>query len=112
MVLGDSDVPVSSLPDGELGGLEAGRTRQWREIGLGALILRDLGGSSIRLLSLHERFCVGPRWSLTRCDGCLWVHEGDAHRTGMAGTRPAMTQRTTARHPIRKYFDGFSPSAR
>jgi 3,4-dihydroxy 2-butanone 4-phosphate synthase/GTP cyclohydrolase II len=56
---GAAGVPVSSLPDGEQSGSEAERTRQWREIGLGAQILRDLGVSSIRLLSSHERTYVG-----------------------------------------------------
>ena len=44
---------------GERSSSEAERTRQWREIGLGAQILRDLGVSSIRLLSSHERTYVG-----------------------------------------------------
>jgi len=52
---GASGVPVASLPSGS----EAERSRQWREIGLGAQILRDLGVSSIRLLSSHERTYVG-----------------------------------------------------
>ena len=56
---GASGVPVARLPDGEPKGAEAERTRQWREIGLGAQILRDLGVSSIRLLSSHERTYVG-----------------------------------------------------
>jgi 3,4-dihydroxy 2-butanone 4-phosphate synthase/GTP cyclohydrolase II len=56
---GASGVPLTSLPDGEPTGSEAERTRQWREIGLGAQILRDLGVSSIRLLSSHERTYVG-----------------------------------------------------
>jgi 3,4-dihydroxy 2-butanone 4-phosphate synthase/GTP cyclohydrolase II len=56
---GASGVPVATLPDGERHGSEAERTRQRREIGLGAQILRDLGVSSIRLLSSHERTYVG-----------------------------------------------------
>ena len=38
---------------------EAARSRQWREIGLGAQILKDLGISSIRLLSSRKRTYVG-----------------------------------------------------
>ena len=33
--------------------------RQWREIGLGAQILKDLGISSIRLLASSKRTYVG-----------------------------------------------------
>ena len=35
------------------------RAREWREVGLGAQILRDLGVSSIRLLASHDRRYVG-----------------------------------------------------
>jgi len=35
------------------------RESEWREVGLGAQILRDLGISSIRLLSSRERHYVG-----------------------------------------------------
>ncbi len=48
---GTAGVPVLSIPkSGETASGEA-RTRQWREIGLGAQILKDLGVSSIRLLT-------------------------------------------------------------
>ena len=40
-------------------GTEAARSRQWREIGLGAQILKDLGISSIRLLASSKRTYVG-----------------------------------------------------
>ena len=56
---GASGVPVATLPDGEHTRSEVERSRQWREIGLGAQILRDLGVSSIRLLASHERTYVG-----------------------------------------------------
>ena len=56
---GTAGVPIASLPDGEPRPSEVERTRQWREIGLGAQILRDLGVSSIRLLSSQERTYVG-----------------------------------------------------
>ncbi|MSP82265.1 MAG: 3,4-dihydroxy-2-butanone-4-phosphate synthase [Alphaproteobacteria bacterium] len=38
---------------------EAARRRQWREIGLGAQILRDLGVDNIRLLATRSRQYVG-----------------------------------------------------
>jgi 3,4-dihydroxy 2-butanone 4-phosphate synthase/GTP cyclohydrolase II len=48
---GTAGVPVVSIPkSGETASGEA-RTRQWREIGLGAQILKDLGVNSIRLLT-------------------------------------------------------------
>ncbi len=52
-------VPASELPhDGEVGS-EAARSRQWREIGLGAQILKDLGIVSIRLLTSGDHRYVG-----------------------------------------------------
>ena len=56
---GTAGVPVQALPqDGETAA-EAARTHQWREVGLGAQILKDLGVRSIRLLSSSERTYVG-----------------------------------------------------
>ena len=54
---GTAGVPVN-LPQ-EAAGTEAARTRQWREVGLGAQILKDLGVSSIRLLSSRKLTYVG-----------------------------------------------------
>jgi 3,4-dihydroxy 2-butanone 4-phosphate synthase/GTP cyclohydrolase II len=56
---GTAGVPVT-MPDREPpSSTAAARERQWREIGLGAQILRDLGISSIRLLASRERTYVG-----------------------------------------------------
>ena len=53
---GTAGVPVKSVTDE---GTEALRARQWREIGLGAQILRDLGVVSIRNLATSARSSVG-----------------------------------------------------
>src|SRR5215469_15612286 len=56
---GSAGVPASALPHDGDRGAEAARQRQWREIGLGAQILKDLGISSIRLLTSAEHRYVG-----------------------------------------------------
>jgi 3,4-dihydroxy 2-butanone 4-phosphate synthase / GTP cyclohydrolase II len=60
---GSVGVPVSAIPkNGEISAgasSDAERARQWREIGLGAQILRDLGISSIRLITAAEHRYVG-----------------------------------------------------
>jgi 3,4-dihydroxy 2-butanone 4-phosphate synthase / GTP cyclohydrolase II len=52
-------LPVAALPQDGDRGSEAARQRQWREIGLGAQILKDLGITSIRLLTSSEHRYVG-----------------------------------------------------
>jgi 3,4-dihydroxy 2-butanone 4-phosphate synthase/GTP cyclohydrolase II len=56
---GTAGVPLAEIPHEGDTGTEAARSRQWREIGLGAQILKDLGISSIRLLSSSQRTYVG-----------------------------------------------------
>jgi 3,4-dihydroxy 2-butanone 4-phosphate synthase / GTP cyclohydrolase II len=56
---GTAGVPVAQIPQESDTGTEAARSRQWREIGLGAQILKDLGISSIRLLTSSKRTYVG-----------------------------------------------------
>jgi 3,4-dihydroxy 2-butanone 4-phosphate synthase/GTP cyclohydrolase II len=41
------------------GGSEASRLEQWREVGLGAQILKDLGVKSIRVIATRERQYMG-----------------------------------------------------
>jgi 3,4-dihydroxy 2-butanone 4-phosphate synthase / GTP cyclohydrolase II len=48
---GTAGVPVSSIPKSEETASGEARSRQWREVGLGAQILKELGVSSIRLLT-------------------------------------------------------------
>ncbi|MBX6426665.1 MAG: 3,4-dihydroxy-2-butanone-4-phosphate synthase [Variibacter sp.] len=55
---GTAGVPTTALAQGESRS-EAARNRQWREVGLGAQILKDLGISSIRLLSSAHWTYVG-----------------------------------------------------
>jgi 3,4-dihydroxy 2-butanone 4-phosphate synthase/GTP cyclohydrolase II len=55
---GTAGVPVSDIPHGDTG-TDAARSQQWREIGLGAQILKDLGISSIHLLASSKRTYVG-----------------------------------------------------
>jgi 3,4-dihydroxy 2-butanone 4-phosphate synthase/GTP cyclohydrolase II len=56
---GTAGVPTRVSPRNEETGSETARTDLWREIGLGAQILRDLGISSIRLLASKQRTYVG-----------------------------------------------------
>jgi 3,4-dihydroxy 2-butanone 4-phosphate synthase/GTP cyclohydrolase II len=56
---GTAGVPISEIPHEGDTGADAARSRQWREIGLGAQILKDLGISSIRLLTSTKRTYVG-----------------------------------------------------
>jgi 3,4-dihydroxy 2-butanone 4-phosphate synthase / GTP cyclohydrolase II len=56
---GTAGVPTTSFSDSEVSPAEAMRTTQWREIGVGAQILRDLGVVSIRNLATSSRSYVG-----------------------------------------------------
>jgi 3,4-dihydroxy 2-butanone 4-phosphate synthase/GTP cyclohydrolase II len=56
---GTAGVPTTNLNEHEETASEAMRSSQWREIGLGAQILRDLGVASIRNLATSSRSYVG-----------------------------------------------------
>ena len=56
---GTAGVPVTAIPRDDETDSEAARNRQWREIGLGAQILKDLGISSIRLVTSKKLTYVG-----------------------------------------------------
>jgi len=52
---GAAGVPVVAIPKADETASGEARSRQWREVGLGAQILKDLGVSSIRLLSFSRQ---------------------------------------------------------
>jgi 3,4-dihydroxy 2-butanone 4-phosphate synthase/GTP cyclohydrolase II len=52
---GAAGVPVVHIPKSDETASGEARSRQWREVGLGAQILKDLGVSSIRLLSFSRQ---------------------------------------------------------
>jgi 3,4-dihydroxy 2-butanone 4-phosphate synthase/GTP cyclohydrolase II len=56
---GSAGVPVVDVRSTQTDGSEAERTRQWREVGLGAQILRDLGVRSIRNLATGAHSYIG-----------------------------------------------------
>src|SRR6266446_8435665 len=56
---GAAGVPTHAFPQAGSTGSEVARSRQWREVGLGAQILKDLGISSIRLLTSTKLTYVG-----------------------------------------------------
>ena len=56
---GAAGVPTNEIPQEGATNSEAARSRQWREIGLGAQILKDLGISSIRLITSRKLRYVG-----------------------------------------------------
>jgi 3,4-dihydroxy 2-butanone 4-phosphate synthase/GTP cyclohydrolase II len=56
---GSAGVPTTAIPQAGTTQSDVARNRQWREIGLGAQILKDLGISSIRLLASTQRTYVG-----------------------------------------------------
>ncbi len=62
LLLRDAVIAAPSADAGELEEAHASAQRRmsaWREVGIGAQILRDLGVASIRLLATHQRTYVG-----------------------------------------------------
>jgi len=56
---GAAGVPTHAIPQPDSTESEVARSRSWREVGLGAQILKDLGISSIRLLTSRKLTYVG-----------------------------------------------------
>ena len=56
---GAAGVPTHAIPQSGSTSSEVARSRNWREVGLGAQILKDLGISSIRLLTSRKLNYVG-----------------------------------------------------
>jgi 3,4-dihydroxy 2-butanone 4-phosphate synthase / GTP cyclohydrolase II len=56
---GTAGVPMTNFSDHDATASEVHRVLEWREIGLGAQILRDLGVASIRNLATSPRSYVG-----------------------------------------------------
>ena len=56
---GAAGVPAGQLAGGEKSASASQRQQNWRDVGLGAQILRDLNVSSIRLISSSNRHYVG-----------------------------------------------------
>jgi 3,4-dihydroxy 2-butanone 4-phosphate synthase / GTP cyclohydrolase II len=56
---GTAGVPLTSFVDPNAPASDAARSRQWREVGLGAQILRDLGVTSIRNLASSAHSFIG-----------------------------------------------------
>src|SRR5215813_634055 len=56
---GAAGVPTHAIPQAGSTGSEVARSRQWREVGLGAQILKDLSITSIRLLTSAKFTYVG-----------------------------------------------------
>jgi 3,4-dihydroxy 2-butanone 4-phosphate synthase/GTP cyclohydrolase II len=76
---GTSGVPTTALSE-ESTASELERNRQWREVGLGAQILRDLGISSIRLFATRSRTYVGIAGFGIEIEATEPVEEAATHR--------------------------------
>ena len=88
---GTSGVPTTGIAE-DATASELERNRQWREVGLGAQILRDLSISSIRLYATRERTYVGLAGFGIEIESTEPIEEGSAVRLTIKETRPRPAQ--------------------
>ena len=84
---GTSGVPTTAISE-ESTSSELERSRQWKDIGLGAQILRDLGISSIRLFATRSRTYVGLAGFGIEIEATEPVEEAATHRLIVKEARP------------------------
>jgi len=85
---GTSGVPTTAIAE-DTTASELERTRQWREVGLGAQILRDLCISSIRLFATRSRTYVGLAGFGIEIESTEPLEEGSSPRLIVTDARPA-----------------------
>ncbi len=76
---GASGVPTTAIAE-HTSASELERSRQWREVGLGAQILRDLNISSIRLYATRSRTYVGLAGFGIEIESTEPLEEASSHR--------------------------------
>src|SRR5579871_2457381 len=84
---GASGVPIPG-PGDEASASELERSRQWKDIGLGAQILRDLRISSIRLFATRSRSYVGLAGFDIEIESTEPLEEASTHRLIVKEPRP------------------------
>jgi 3,4-dihydroxy 2-butanone 4-phosphate synthase/GTP cyclohydrolase II len=84
---GASGVPTTAIAE-TTSASELERSRQWREIGLGAQILRDLRISSIRLYATRSRTYVGLAGFDIEIEATEPLEEASSHRLIVKEGRP------------------------
>jgi 3,4-dihydroxy 2-butanone 4-phosphate synthase / GTP cyclohydrolase II len=83
---GTSGVPTTGIAE-DSSASELERSRQWKDIGLGAQILRDLRISSIRLFATRSRSYVGLAGFGIEIDATEPLDEGANHRLTLKKSR-------------------------
>jgi 3,4-dihydroxy 2-butanone 4-phosphate synthase / GTP cyclohydrolase II len=83
---GTSGVPTTGIAE-DSSASELERSRQWKDIGLGAQILRDLRISSIRLFATRSRSYVGLAGFGIEIDATEPLEEGANHRLTVKKSR-------------------------